>query len=184
MKNENDFTTPQMAKCSIGEEQNYAEEEEEEEEKKKKKKKKRAVSPPLPLSLSIANSLQSAVPPPPSVSRPLPCSLSTPETSLLLECISVHLHHVHTPGSCAACVPTLSACASRRHRGLGVVQPPPLLPEGSMLLEKETEGADMFLPFHFFPSDTARGHGRRRDDGSFNLPSQHNRAACHEPGDL
>lgn len=32
-------------------------------------------------------------------------------------------------------------------------------------------------------SDTARGH-RRRDDGSFNLPSQHNWAACHEPHDL
>ncbi|CAJ1081679.1 unnamed protein product, partial [Xyrichtys novacula] len=39
---------------------------------------------------------------------------------------------------------------------------PPALPvERSMLIEKETEGADMFLPFHFFlqtqPGDTGGG---------------------------
>ncbi len=35
----------------------------------------------------------------------------------------------------------------------------------------------------FLSSDAARGH-RRRDDGSFSLPSQLNWDACHEPHDL
>ena len=49
--------------------------------------------------------------------------------------------------------------------------PLPSLPaERSMLIEKRDGGSRrVFLPFHFFSSDTARGH-RRRDGGSFSLP--------------
>lgn len=52
----------------------------------------------------------------------------------------------------------------------------------SVLKERERESRHVFAVPLLSP-DTARGHGRR-DDGSFNLPSQHNWAACHELGDL
>lgn len=52
----------------------------------------------------------------------------------------------------------------------GRPQPPTPPTERSMLMERRDGGSRrVFLPFHFFSSDTARGH-RRRDGGSFSLP--------------
>lgn len=51
----------------------------------------------------------------------------------------------------------------------------------SLLIKKKKEEKQAYS--RLLSPDAARGH-QRRDDGSFNLPSQHNWAACHRPHDL
>lgn len=108
----------------------------------------------------------------------------------LPECISVHFNHAksHALGDHVLFLLRLCKFRIKLPQSHSVVTTPwlsPLTPptEISMLIEKGDGESRHVFAVPLLSSDTARGLWRR-DDGSFNLPSQHNWAACHEPHDL